>query len=224
MKILCRTIITLTIATFTCCSTIAAQWKSIGNGRWSEGLLCEAAGTVAGLQWDVEIEGDADSPGLYRMLPYHSGSPVAQQLGTDMVNYVIVDATEAQHVFIREFSAFGVYTVSHLVPENGWASFAEYGKLADGAITFPAGAFSVKTAAGWTAADTGGTFSITLPSNAAVSVIAADPAAGQADRWGNPSGSRYLTLQGQPAATLRPGCIYICIPPAPASPYKFLAR
>lgn len=229
MKAPIRQIAAIILATATFMSAYAEQWTPIGEGVWCEGLFCEVAGIDPGLQWNVEIEEDADFPGLYRLLPYQASSPVAAQLGIDTRNHVIIDATSPDRVFVKEFSAFGQYTVSHLVPENGWVSYAEYGTLSNGGtITFPAASFSVRTPAGWTAANTAGTFAVILPSGASLDITVADPSAqpsfNPSDPAGHPAGSLYYTINGETASAIRSGNIYICVPPAPAAPFRFLAR
>lgn len=124
-----------------------ATWEEAGRGMWKEALLDKLIPTGAvGSAWEVTLEQAKEYPGYYRVLPYREGSPIAEMLGqADNENYVYINATNPERVYIEQFFAFGHILVADLVPENGWKSDSQYGTLRDGCITFPTKSFAYAT-------------------------------------------------------------------------------
>lgn len=127
----------------------AGTWESIGKGTYCEDLLTLFSDVDAGQQWQVDVEQSTTTPGWYRLLPYASG-PVAEMLGrADTQNYLYINATNPQKVYAEDFTAFGAFPFSNMVPENDWEDGAQYGTLADNIISFPTQSFAIDYN-GWT--------------------------------------------------------------------------
>lgn len=145
----------------------SATWEAAGTGMWKEGFLDKILPDVmVGSAWEVEFEQAKEYPGYYRLLPYASGTPVAEATGTaDNENYVYVNATDPGKVYIEDFFAFGYVLITHLVPENEWNKYSLYGQEKDGVITFPTNSFAFATydTAEYTFCNTAGYFQIALP-------------------------------------------------------------
>lgn len=118
------------------------EWTNIGTGKWFDDLFSYYQVVAPGDMWEVVVEESAATPGWYRLLPYGPGSPVADYMGDDDTeNYVYVNATNPDKVYIPDFDVFGKYKVSQHVDENSWWDETEYGKLENGVISFPADCF-----------------------------------------------------------------------------------
>jgi len=167
----------LTICATNLEATAQENWAQAGTGMWHNCPITEITGMQPTMEWAVTFEQSSDREGLYRTAPYGKGWPLQATLGTDPAAYAVIDATDPNRVYIAEFSALGIYTISQLVAENGWAGRWEYGTLTDGCITFPAGSFSVLTPLGWQNANLNGTFSIDLPDKADLDTPTAPPTA-----------------------------------------------
>ncbi len=118
------------------------EWAVVGTGKWFDDLFSYYQVVAPGDMWEVTVEESSTTPGWYRLLPYGPGSPVADYMGDDDTeNYVYINATNPDKVYIPDFDVFGSYKVSQHVDENGWWDETEYGKLDGGIITFPADCF-----------------------------------------------------------------------------------
>ncbi len=155
-------------------SRIAAQapadatWETAGKGMWKEYLLDQVLPpNVLGSAWEVTLEQAKEYPGYYRVLPYATGTPLAEALGqADDENYVYINATNPSKVYIEEFFAFGYIMISNRVAENQWTQDATgYGTLKDNVITFPAKSFAYATydTGQYAYCDVSGYFQIALP-------------------------------------------------------------
>ena len=141
----------------------AGTWKSLGKGTYSEDLLTLFSDIAEGQRWEVEIEQNETEAGWYRLLPYASG-PVAEQLeAADTENYLYINATDPAKVYAEDFTPFGLFPVSHLVTENEWQGYEEYGTLQDGVISFPANSFALQYSGGWHMTAGNGGVQIALP-------------------------------------------------------------
>lgn len=123
-----------------------ATWEEAGTGMWKEGLFDKILPTVVGSTWEVAFEQAKEYPGYYRVLPYAEGTPMAEALQqADNENYVYINATNPEKVYIENFFAFGYIMFSNLVAENQWTSYSAYGTLKDGTITFGGNSFAYTT-------------------------------------------------------------------------------
>lgn len=143
------------------------EWISLGTGMWYDDLFSYYHMTTAGESWEVTIEQSTSNPDLYRLLPYATGTPLAEKMGeADDKNYVYINTENPQKVFIPDFKAFDTYIISQYVDENDWSGGDLYGTLSDGIITFPKNAFTHRnpSAGGpWERMNTSGKTKIALP-------------------------------------------------------------
>lgn len=123
-----------------------ATWEEAGTGMWKEGLFDKIVPSIVGSTWEVAFEQAKEYPGYYRVLPYADGTPMAEALQqADNENYVYINATNPEKVYIEDFFAFGYIMFSNLVAENEWTSYSSYGTLKDGTITFGGNSFAYAT-------------------------------------------------------------------------------
>ncbi len=123
-----------------------ATWEAAGTGIWKEGLLDKLIPTVTGSSWEVTFEQAKEYPGYWRVLPYGTGTPIAGLMDqADDENYVYINATDPEKVYIEEFFAFGYIMISNLVGENNWQGYASYGTEKNGNIIFPSKSFAYTT-------------------------------------------------------------------------------
>lgn len=148
-------------------SVPAGQWNELGVGRWSDDLFSFYQIVAPGDSWDVLVEQSAASPAWYRLLPYGPDSNVAKMLeDDDSRNYVYINTTDPEKVYIPDFKAYGKWLFSQHVDENGWWDETEYGTLKDGIITFPANCFGVRipeSGKPWDRVNTSGKTRLVLP-------------------------------------------------------------
>ncbi|MCM1406168.1 MAG: hypothetical protein NC210_07085, partial [[Clostridium] fimetarium] len=145
----------------------SATWEAAGKGMWKEGLLDRVLPeTMIGSSWEVEFEQAKEQPGYYRLLPYATGTPVAEVVGkADDENYVYINATNPAKVYIEDFFAFGSILITNLVPENEWDNYSFYGVEKEGVITFQPSSFAYATydTAEYLFCNTAGSFQVALP-------------------------------------------------------------
>ncbi len=142
-------------------------WNNIGTGLWFDDLFSYYQLVTPGDSWELVFEQSAENPAWYRVLPYGPDSPVAKLVGDDDTdNYVYINTSNPDKVYIPDFLAFGEYCFSQHVDENGWWDETEYGSLKDGVITFPAHCFChrAKSVGGpWYRVNESGKMKIALP-------------------------------------------------------------
>ncbi|MDE6756282.1 MAG: hypothetical protein K2J66_03970 [Muribaculaceae bacterium] len=83
-----------------------ADWKSIGTGKFTEGIYAANYGEIDNETMDVEIEESIITPGRYRIVnPYAGHSLLGKGNLADNAHghrhYIYIDATEADRVFIE---------------------------------------------------------------------------------------------------------------------------
>ncbi|MDE7473570.1 MAG: hypothetical protein K2M68_08310 [Muribaculaceae bacterium] len=175
MNKLRKTAIALTALMTT--AAASAEWVERGTGVYTEGLFTYYAevseGAIEiGMKWNVKVEENTETPGLYRFFPYTALSPIAQWMGeADEETYIVLHAEDPDHVWMEDFEPYPdweMYYFTHMVPESGWeATPAGYGILKDGVITFPA--MSLATVdlydenQNWHATNREGEFKLELP-------------------------------------------------------------
>lgn len=149
-----------------------AEWNSIGQGIYYEGLLTyygAEMGVPSGLSWPVNIEEDSETKGLYRIAPYTGNNPIAEIFGYPDDSYMIIHAEDPSKVWMEDFDAYeSMYCFTHMVTESGWeGTTADYGTLQDGVISFPAmcmATVDITDPEGlWHSANREGDFKISLP-------------------------------------------------------------
>lgn len=150
-----------------------AQWASIGTGIYHEDLFPDFDETCErGMKWNVEIEESTETPGLYRFIPYHKYSGIAEWFElADESTYMIVHAEDPNKVWLEDFEPYPeyeMYSFTHMVPESGWKEEAAgYGTLADGVISFPSGCMAFVNLYDeehrWFETNKSGSFKIELP-------------------------------------------------------------
>lgn len=146
-------------------AAVVETWTPLeGKGTWFEGLLTYFSDIESGQSWEVEIEKSDLTEGRYRVCPYVEGSPIATLMGEPDNTYVYINATDPAKVVIEDFKPYGAWTLSQLVPENGWPadSYQEYGTLTDGVFNFPVKSFALYNN-GWKITNREGEFKIAMP-------------------------------------------------------------
>ncbi len=143
------------------------EWNKLeGKGKWFEGLLTLYSDVKKGQSWEIEVEENNQTPGLYRIYPYASQNPnpIATMIGqSDDETYVLVNATDPEKVYTtNRFQPFGLTLFSMINAENNFNG-NNYGTLTDGVITFPANSFAYQGEDGWYVGNVDGDFKIVLP-------------------------------------------------------------
>lgn len=149
----------------------SAEWVSKGKGVYYEGLLTyygPEMGVDYGMSWPVDIEEDSDVKGLYRLAPYAGNNPIAEAFGYPDNTYMVIHAENPDKVWMEDFDSYDdMFCFTHMVPESGWgAEPAEYGRLSDGVISFPAECMAtvdIMEPENWYLANLEGDFKIVLP-------------------------------------------------------------
>lgn len=131
---------------------IAAEdedWRSLGMGKYRDDYITKIY-IVDCYEFDVEIQESKKTPGLYRIVsPYKSYPTNPTEMESD--TYMIINATDPEHVFISEhytgmdwgMGEFVIYSIAGDYYENIYGSLEEAikeglcGTLKDGIITFP---------------------------------------------------------------------------------------
>ncbi|MCM1347789.1 MAG: hypothetical protein NC338_00125 [Firmicutes bacterium] len=143
------------------------DWQSIGTGRYTDGFVAWAAQDTGYemAPWQVEVEESASHSGLYRVVnPYLGCSYAADYDEVDMSKdyYMIVDATDAQNVYIPEFET-GVKPY-YANDEMVWGRSYSPGVLEDLVITFPSNGLNCMTQSqGWLTSNNDANFTLYLP-------------------------------------------------------------
>lgn len=140
----------------------AETWKPAGTGRLRDDLMTYWYSFDEYYEFDVEIEESVETPGRYRLVNAYKNFPATlmeiPENFKDFTNYLIVDASDPQHVYIDKGLA-GIlmgYDYETTVPQflNVWSIAADYytnrfgdfvkadeegvcGKMVDGIISFP---------------------------------------------------------------------------------------
>ncbi len=110
------------------------EWKSIGTGQWTDGMLASVFG-VSKFTYPVEVEEAEGVSGLYRVVsPYGFGSYPLTETG-DVVGAgnIVIDATDPNAVYLEEQSmginyGYGVITCGSV-----------YGNLSSNITSYPLG-------------------------------------------------------------------------------------
>ena len=151
----------------------ADEWTPIGQGVYYEDLMPALDPTIEpGQHWAVDIEENTTTKGLYRFIPYHQYSPIAEYLEGPDNTYMIVHAENPDKVWIEDFEPYPDYEMfffSQMCAETGWDSSTayKYGTLSDGCISFPDRSVAtvdiMSDDQGWINTTTSGLFKIYLP-------------------------------------------------------------
>lgn len=140
----------------------ATDWQSIGTGIWCEDLFTVISDLFEGGKWNVDIETSESNQGWYRLIPYGEGSAPAEILGQPDTEYVYINASNPEAVYIEDFIVYNSWMFSQIVPENQW-DMSNYGTLEDGVISFQKGSFAItEDGESWERID-GSNFKIYLP-------------------------------------------------------------
>ena len=191
-------LVTYAIALSLCANAREAQegWTQLGTGTFCDDMFSVINGNYLDT-WDVEIEESETRPGLYRLVnPFGNGK--CPYFGNAFNgNDLVIDATDPEHVWIplqdMGFSAgdWGTFSISCF---NGLMIASEvftleeliefeceFGKLADGKITFPKNdsyrlqpAFSNYLEGVPADGNTHDKFLVTLPASSGIESVAAD--------------------------------------------------
>ena len=156
------------------------DWNAIGQGQAAEGLLEdineEIEGADQGLTWAVTIEQSVEDEYWFRTIVYNENSPMMDVTGEPDTDYFYFNISNPDKVYSTKFLiGGGEYEVYQQVEESGLFDMLKdpsalradpkYGKLTNGVITFPAGAFWVLDNANsrFLRVDNLGGFAIALP-------------------------------------------------------------
>lgn len=151
---------------------LSAQWTTLGTGVYHENLIPDYDESFGrGQKWNVTIEESTETPGVYRFVPYHEFSKVAEWLEASDDTYMVIHAENPDKVWMEDFKPYPDYELfwfTHMVPDGGWeAEPAGYGTLADGKITFPANCMAFVNIYDpdqrWFVTNTTGEFVVELP-------------------------------------------------------------
>lgn len=139
-------------------STVKANdpWETIGYCEYTDGFINSAYSKLGGETWDVEIQGDPENPGMYRLVnPYEAWANAYAAAGVTYGKgnyYIIINATNPTQVYLEESNigltidpSDGQWIVSSAAYdflEQGYSASAIaaaglFGTLSDGVITFP---------------------------------------------------------------------------------------
>lgn len=199
-------------------------WKQLGVGTFCDDMFSAIDENFLDT-WNVEIEESESQPGLYRLVnPFGNGNcPYFENAfnGNDLV----IDATDPEHVWIPwqdmgfSVGTWGTFSITCM---NGLMILSEvftieeliefeceFGKLADGKITFPKDdgyrlqpAFSNYLEGMPLDGNTHDRFLVTLPASSGIESIAADENAPveyynlQGIKVENPTSGYYIRRQG----------------------------
>lgn len=127
-------------------------WKSLGNGMYTDNLICNIFNGIEPVTYEVEVQEKEDQPGYYRMVnPYGAAYPYNEEGDYDPnTNYYIeIDATSPNCVMIP-YQETGldwghgmvmIYSYAGYFYDNG-KSIAEIeaaslgGKISEGVVSF----------------------------------------------------------------------------------------
>ena len=202
-------------------------WKQLGTGTFCDDMFSALDDSFLAT-WDVEIEESETTPGYYRLInPFGNGNcPYFGDKNNFKANDLYIHAEDPEHVWMEwqdmgfSVSNYGGVSVSCMVglyihseiftfedllnPDYG----IEFGKLADGKITFPDNkmyylqiAFANYLEGVPMNGNTHNKFLVTLPAQDGVDEITVDDA-----EQGTPE---YYNMQGMRVDNPTPGCLYI---------------
>lgn len=133
--------------TFTLLATLAialaalaapdGEWQKIGTGRYYEDLFTFFSNDYRGLNWEVEVEQSATDAAWYRLAPYAVESAVTKAYGGTDNTYLYINTTDPTKVYVEDFTMFGHYEFTQVVPECGWKLGDRYATLTNGIISWP---------------------------------------------------------------------------------------
>lgn len=132
-------------------SAYTDNWKKIGNGRYTEDYFTTLL-NVGNPTWEVEIEENTDSAGVYRIVnPYGAGCPIFNE--KERFNgYLIINASNPEGVYIEPYKTgtdlgLGMGEITLTSWCRYWLDKGKTledeinsggcGKVIDGVITFP---------------------------------------------------------------------------------------
>lgn len=124
------------------------EWQSMGEGTYVDAMFF-TFGEGEPLSWQVEIEENTETSGIYRLSPYAKKNPVGDKLVNGATNSVelIINATDPNQVYIQgEFTIYGIKF--RAMNTYGGMNGNTFGTLKDGIITFPDKAFAYYNS-GW---------------------------------------------------------------------------
>lgn len=214
-------------------------WKQLGTGSFCDDMFSALDNSYLDT-WDVEIEESETTPGYYRLVnPFGNGNcPYFGENNKFEANDLYIHAEDSEHVWMEwqnlgfGVGSYGNVAVSCMVglyiyseiftfedlldPDYG----IEFGKLADGKITFPDNewyylqvAFSNYLEGTPMNGNTNNRFLVTLPPSAGIGAIAAD------DEQAAPE---YFNMQGIRINNPAPGTL--CIRRTGTRVEKIIAR
>lgn len=176
------------------------EWTSLGTGRMRDDFFTTLY-IVDCVEFDVEVEENTNKPGLYRLVTPYRNYPYAPVNEIEEDNYMIVDATDPDHVFLGRCKTgfdFGdgpieVYSVAGYKYDqegnlDGAIDDGACGVLRNGHITFPTASLLVKYETApedqWRFANYNGQFRIKLPGapNLDVNITLAGFVEGETDK------------------------------------------
>lgn len=160
----------------------APAWKSLGLAQYTDDYIASLFKDVEPVTYNVEIQENEETPGLYRLVnPYGAAYPYNQEgdWNTSSDFYLEINAIDPQGVYIETQAlgfdwGYGEFIASsqtaQLLADNDLetikAAGGFCGTLVDGVITFPTKALlvSAESLDGWYYANSNGAFKVVLPS------------------------------------------------------------
>lgn len=133
----------------------AETWKPIGNGILRDDMITASYSLSTFFEFPVEMQESEQTPGRYRLVNAYKNCPSVggEALPDDPTNYLVVDASDPDHVYIEagaahynigegQFMAIGSIAHHYYDEDSNFRRADEEGvcgKLSEGAITFPPG-------------------------------------------------------------------------------------
>lgn len=130
-------------------------WKSLGKALFRDDCFTTPY-IVKNHEYEVEVEECQEKPGLYRLVSPYRNYPLNSAKEPAYATYMLVDAQNPEKVYIpemydTEFLMYGEEVSYVIFSKSGYAlkrgditeANANYGKVVDGVITFPAGALLI---------------------------------------------------------------------------------
>ena len=75
------------------------EWTSLGTGSMRDDFFTTLY-IVDCVEFDVEVEENTSKPGIYRLVTPYRNYPYAPVNEIEQDNYLVVDATDPDHVFL----------------------------------------------------------------------------------------------------------------------------
>lgn len=160
----------------------ASKWESLGIGLYTDDLVTGIYGSygVSSVSYEVEVEENLDTPGLYRIVnPYGAAYPNNEEGDYDASKkyYLEINACDPEGVYYEYqslgfdwgYGEFYTYSMAWYYMQNGYdfetVKEAGYcGTLVDGVITFPVKALAMGMPDyGTVYANMNGAFKLVLP-------------------------------------------------------------